>query len=153
MYARDTFELTDVVLGAGMFEKVQHVLLVGTGGAVPDYSDYRRHVRLGDVVVSAPLTSSTSHQRSAVASDAYICCDTFSHDEKTNEYNFQTRGIKPSDSTLQVRKLASVGCSRRVFVPKLAFVDCSGIDFESHLPGLRTLLFVADVRFEAERVE
>ena len=38
----------------GKFSRVEHVLIVGTGGAVPHFSDYDRHVRLGDVVVSAP---------------------------------------------------------------------------------------------------
>jgi hypothetical protein len=30
------------------------VLLVGVGGGVPHYTDYGRHVRLGDVVLAAP---------------------------------------------------------------------------------------------------
>ena len=38
----------------GTFQKVEHVFLVGVGGAVPHYTDFDRHVRLGDVVISAP---------------------------------------------------------------------------------------------------
>ena len=38
---------------AAMFDKVQHVLIVGTCGAVPNFSDYDKHVRLGDIAVSA----------------------------------------------------------------------------------------------------
>lgn len=34
------------------------MLLVGVGGAVPHYSDHRKHVRLGDVVVSMPRKDS-----------------------------------------------------------------------------------------------
>lgn len=30
------------------------MFLVGVGGGVPHYTDYARHVRLGDVVVSTP---------------------------------------------------------------------------------------------------
>ena len=30
------------------------MFLVGVGGAVPHYTDFERHVRLGDVVMSAP---------------------------------------------------------------------------------------------------
>ena len=30
------------------------MFLVGVGGAVPHYTDFNRHVRLGDVVMSAP---------------------------------------------------------------------------------------------------
>ncbi len=31
------------------------MLLVGVGGGVPNYTDYTKHVRLGDVVLSSPL--------------------------------------------------------------------------------------------------
>uniref|UniRef100_A0ABD2WWH4 Winged helix-turn-helix domain-containing protein n=1 Tax=Trichogramma kaykai TaxID=54128 RepID=A0ABD2WWH4_9HYME len=39
----------------GTFQKVDYVFLVGVGGGVPHYTDYKRHVRLGDVVVSYPI--------------------------------------------------------------------------------------------------
>lgn len=39
---------------AGTFQKVDHVFLVGTAGGVPHYTDYHKHVRLGDVVVATP---------------------------------------------------------------------------------------------------
>lgn len=38
----------------GTFQKVEYVFLVGVGGGIPHYTDHRRHVRLGDVVVSSP---------------------------------------------------------------------------------------------------
>lgn len=38
----------------GTFQKVDYVFLVGTAGGVPHYTDYNKHVRLGDVVVSTP---------------------------------------------------------------------------------------------------
>uniref|UniRef100_A0A6M2DFC6 Winged helix-turn-helix domain-containing protein n=1 Tax=Xenopsylla cheopis TaxID=163159 RepID=A0A6M2DFC6_XENCH len=37
----------------GTFQKVEYVILVGVAGGVPHYTDYGKHVRLGDVVVSA----------------------------------------------------------------------------------------------------
>ncbi|KAL3311477.1 hypothetical protein Ciccas_009942 [Cichlidogyrus casuarinus] len=37
----------------GSFQSVEHVLLVGVAGAVPDIPHYERHSRLGDIVVSA----------------------------------------------------------------------------------------------------
>ena len=40
----------------GTFQRVEHVFLVGVGGAVPHYTDFGRHVRKGDVVVAAPRT-------------------------------------------------------------------------------------------------
>ncbi|VDN06584.1 unnamed protein product [Thelazia callipaeda] len=38
----------------GNFQHVEHVFIVGVGGGVAHYTDAMRHVRLGDVVVSAP---------------------------------------------------------------------------------------------------
>jgi len=39
---------------AGTFGDVEHVLLVGVCGAVPHYTDYYNHVRLGDIIISMP---------------------------------------------------------------------------------------------------
>ncbi|GMR42610.1 hypothetical protein PMAYCL1PPCAC_12805, partial [Pristionchus mayeri] len=36
----------------GNFQHIQHVLVVGVGRGVPHFTDAKRHVRLGDVVVS-----------------------------------------------------------------------------------------------------
>ena len=36
----------------GTFQRVDYVFLVGVGGGVPHFTDYSKHVRLGDVVVS-----------------------------------------------------------------------------------------------------
>lgn len=38
----------------GIFKQIEHVFLVGCAGAVPNYSDYNRHLRRGDIVVSFP---------------------------------------------------------------------------------------------------
>ena len=35
-------------------QAVEYVFIVGVGGGVPHYTDYARHVRLGDVVLAAP---------------------------------------------------------------------------------------------------
>ena len=37
----------------GTFQKTDYVFLVGVAGGVPHYTDFKKHVRLGDVVVSA----------------------------------------------------------------------------------------------------
>jgi len=42
------------VIVSGTFQKVDYVFLVGVGGGVPHYTDYSKHVRLGDVVASHP---------------------------------------------------------------------------------------------------
>ncbi len=44
---------------AGTFPQLQHVFVVGVAGAVPHYTDYRRHVRLGDIAVSVPANIDT----------------------------------------------------------------------------------------------
>ena len=38
----------------GTFQDIEKVFLVGVGGGVPHYTDFEQHVRLGDVVLSAP---------------------------------------------------------------------------------------------------
>lgn len=41
----------------GTFQRVEHVFLVGVGGAVPHYTDFDKHVRKGDVVIATPVSS------------------------------------------------------------------------------------------------
>lgn len=36
----------------GTFQNVDHIILVGVAGGVPHFTDYNKHVRLGDVVIS-----------------------------------------------------------------------------------------------------
>lgn len=43
----------------GTFQKVDYVFIVGVAGGVPHFTDYNKHVRLGDVVVSAVDQSRT----------------------------------------------------------------------------------------------
>ena len=42
------------LLTLGTFGDVEHVFIVGGAGGVPHYTDYYKHVRLGDVVMSTP---------------------------------------------------------------------------------------------------
>jgi hypothetical protein len=37
----------------GTFQKVDFVFIVGVAGGIPHYTDYKKHVRLGDVVISS----------------------------------------------------------------------------------------------------
>lgn len=37
----------------GTFQKVDYVFIVGVAGGIPHYTDYNKHVRLGDVVISS----------------------------------------------------------------------------------------------------
>lgn len=36
----------------GTFQKIDYVFIVGVAGGIPHYTDYKKHVRLGDVVIS-----------------------------------------------------------------------------------------------------
>ena len=52
----------------GTFQKVDFVFIVGVAGGIPHYTDYNKHVRLGDVVISSAdqnrqhLTNGDSHK-------------------------------------------------------------------------------------------
>ncbi|XP_033732370.1 uncharacterized protein LOC117321873 isoform X2 [Pecten maximus] len=37
----------------GTFQNIEHVFVVGIAGGVPHYTDYYKHVRLGDIVISS----------------------------------------------------------------------------------------------------
>ncbi|CAG2165177.1 unnamed protein product [Oppiella nova] len=71
----------------GTFQCVEYVFLVGIGGGVPHYTDFQRHVRLGDVVVSCPpnLLDGDSRQKEFV----YIHCERMknSPEERLNSPN------------------------------------------------------------------
>lgn len=76
----------------GTFQKVDFVFLVGVGGGVPHYTDYNKHVRLGDVVVSHPSPKNNKY--------VYIYCEDAKINEN-NEYHFETKEYCPSNLGLQ----------------------------------------------------
>lgn len=89
----------------GTFQKVDYVFLVGTGGGVPHYTDYNKHVRLGDVVVSCPVKNK----------DIYIYCNSATSPSdnpdnpdaatappvSTETYTFDTKSYAPAMLYLQ----------------------------------------------------
>jgi nucleoside phosphorylase len=75
----------------GTFQKVDFVFLIGTGGGVPHFTDYSKHVRLGDVVVSAP----SDNQKFV-----YMYCDKAT-EKASGGLEFETRGWIPSSLVLQ----------------------------------------------------
>ena len=56
----------------GIFQKVEHVLLVGCGGGVPHYSDAARHPRRGDIVVSFPDDNAGGDDNDDEAATDYV---------------------------------------------------------------------------------
>lgn len=75
----------------GTFQKVDHVFLVGVGGGVPHYTDYRRHVRLGDVVVSHPVDGKRS---------VYVYCENAASSE-SGSAEFEIKEYCPNNMGLQ----------------------------------------------------
>lgn len=45
----------------GIFQKIEHVLLVGVAGGVPHYTDYSRHTRRGDIIISYPQSEENDY--------------------------------------------------------------------------------------------
>lgn len=88
----------------GTFQKVDFVFLIGIGGGVPHYTDYNKHVRLGDVVISYPIPLNKKY--------IYVYCES----AKTNEsgdYHFETKEYCPPNLCLQeiaVNLKDQVGC-------------------------------------------
>ncbi|WKY03016.1 hypothetical protein Q1695_016367 [Nippostrongylus brasiliensis] len=70
----------------GNFQNIEHVFVVGVGGAVPHFTDAKRHARLGDVIVSASRP------------DAYIYSNDLIIDRKTEAFSgFAVRKWNPVD--------------------------------------------------------
>ncbi|KAK7586219.1 hypothetical protein V9T40_004095 [Parthenolecanium corni] len=76
----------------GTFQKVDYVILVGVGGGVPHYTDYQKHVRLGDVVVSHPADAKKY---------VYTYCEKATHNPARGTYEFETKDYCPTDTLLQ----------------------------------------------------
>ncbi|KAJ8881794.1 hypothetical protein PR048_018280 [Dryococelus australis] len=75
----------------GTFQKVDYVFLVGVGGGIPHFTDYNKHVRLGDVVVSYPING---HKY------VYIYCENTKKSADGN-YEFETKAYSPANPCLQ----------------------------------------------------
>ncbi|GJQ73777.1 hypothetical protein Trydic_g18717 [Trypoxylus dichotomus] len=73
----------------GTFQKVDYVFLVGVGGGVPHYTDYNKHVRLGDVVISHPSKDKY----------VYVYCNNAKQTDKG--YDFEIKPYRPSNTNLQ----------------------------------------------------
>lgn len=77
----------------GIFQKVDYVFLVGVGGGVPHYTDYSKHVRLGDVVISTPASDLKDKY-------VYIFCEKAERNGKGG-WDYEVKPYKPADYLLQ----------------------------------------------------
>ncbi|XP_054016260.1 uncharacterized protein LOC128896801 isoform X1 [Hylaeus anthracinus] len=76
----------------GTFQKVDFVFLIGIGGGVPHYTDYNKHVRLGDVVVSYPAPLNKKY--------IYVYCESAKASE-SGDYHFETKEYCPPNLCIQ----------------------------------------------------
>ncbi|XP_076092610.1 uncharacterized protein LOC143064006 isoform X2 [Mytilus galloprovincialis] len=74
----------------GSFQNIEHVFVVGVSGGVPHYTDYYKHVRLGDIVMSQ------CNDKGYV----YYHCDKIFRDKEDN-LTYKLRTFAPRDFTLQ----------------------------------------------------
>nr|XP_018908706.1 PREDICTED: uncharacterized protein LOC109038185 isoform X1 [Bemisia tabaci]XP_018908707.1 PREDICTED: uncharacterized protein LOC109038185 isoform X1 [Bemisia tabaci] len=99
----------------GTFQKVDYVLLVGLGGGVPHYTDYNKHVRLGDVVVSHP----TDDKRYV-----YTYCDNVRTDDNSH-VEFECKEFCPPNLEIQnvAAKLKQQVELNGISIPWLKYFD------------------------------
>lgn len=71
----------------GTFGDIDHVFLVGISGGVPHYTDYYKHVRLGDIVISTP-----NHK-----GQMYIYCDKVTEDVDKGTIQYSLKSWVPTD--------------------------------------------------------
>nr|CAD7399534.1 unnamed protein product [Timema cristinae] len=98
----------------GTFQKVDHVFLVGVGGGVPHFTDYNKHVRLGDVVVSHPIEG---HKY------VYVYCEN-TKSTGAGAYEFETKAYSPANLGLQeiAGKLKAQSESEDCSIPWLKYL-------------------------------
>ncbi|XP_076437063.1 uncharacterized protein LOC143276450 isoform X2 [Babylonia areolata] len=74
----------------GTFQNIEHVFIVGVTGGVPQFADYYRHPRLGDIIIS------TCDKKGYI----YYHCDKILQD-KDGSVNYQLKTWAPRDLELQ----------------------------------------------------
>ncbi|KAK3597070.1 hypothetical protein CHS0354_022076 [Potamilus streckersoni] len=92
----------------GTFQNIEHVLIVGVAGGMPHYTDYFKHVRLGDVVIS------TCNKDGKL----YYYCDKILQD-KDGKITYHSKSWGPKDQFLQqvVKKMKDATLCKKKFAP------------------------------------
>ena len=80
-----------VFIISGTFQEIEHVFVVGVAGGVPHFTDYYKHPRLGDVVISKADSSD----------NIYYYCDKILQDPKDGSIEYHTKKYHPKDMFLQ----------------------------------------------------
>jgi nucleoside phosphorylase len=74
----------------GTFGEIEHVFLVGCAGGVPHYTDFYKHVRLGDVILATPNPKGYM----------YIFCEKVDHDKDQGQINYTLKSWAPVDDII-----------------------------------------------------
>lgn len=87
----------------GTFQKVDYVFIVGLAGGIPHYTDYKKHVRLGDVVIA----SMSENQKTALEAlgqqkGAKPYCYVYSNQGEVKTYYPIDDGLQAIGKTLQL---------------------------------------------------
>ncbi|XP_014670754.1 PREDICTED: uncharacterized protein LOC106811582 isoform X2 [Priapulus caudatus] len=77
----------------GTFQHIEYVFLVGAIGGVPHFTDHRKHLRRGDVVVSVPTKPHTP---------MYIYCENERPDQAAGCTDWETQTWSPSELRIQM---------------------------------------------------
>lgn len=89
----------------GTFQKVDYVFIVGLAGGIPHYTDYKKHVRLGDVVISS---FSEQHKSALDAIDQHNgskpYCYVYSNQGDVKTFYPVDDGLQVIGRTLQVNE-------------------------------------------------
>ncbi|XP_060070800.1 uncharacterized protein LOC132550724 isoform X3 [Ylistrum balloti] len=80
----------------GTFQNIEHVFVVGIAGGVPHYTDYFKHVRLGDIVISSCDEKGYIY---------YYCEKVLRNKEGDIQFKMKTYGPREMDLQRVVEKL------------------------------------------------
>ncbi|XP_023222750.1 uncharacterized protein LOC111624174 [Centruroides sculpturatus] len=85
----------------GIFQRVEYIFLVGVGGGVPHYTDYSKHVRLGDIVVSVPAKDLLKKYIYLYCEKTWNSVENASNNLLTSTKNFNIKTWNPPHMHLQ----------------------------------------------------
>ncbi|XP_025078923.1 uncharacterized protein LOC112555000 isoform X3 [Pomacea canaliculata] len=98
----------------GTFQNIEHVFIVGVAGGEPQFADYYRHPRLGDIVFS----------KCDSKGNMYYHCDKITQD-KTGETEFSLKTWAPRDFQLQriVERFQDLRSANPDFAPWEPYIE------------------------------
>lgn len=86
----------------GTFQKVDYVFIVGLAGGIPHYTDYKKHVRLGDVVIASSSELKSTLDALNHKNSAKPYCYVYSNQGDVKTYYPIDDGLQSIGRSLQV---------------------------------------------------